>query len=91
MNPSEGPGNCEICGSPASLFPGNLRNGPGIPAHELRRVTERGFTGSAGRARGESTGMGLYIVSKLCEALNISLEISSEEGRFTRFSFRFPN
>lgn len=27
-------------------------NGPGIPAHELRRVTERGFTGSNGRAGG---------------------------------------
>ena len=26
MNPSERTGNCEICGSPASLFPGNLRN-----------------------------------------------------------------
>ena len=50
-----------------------------------------GFTGSAGRKRGGSTGMGLYIVSKLCEALNISLEIASEEGRYTRFSFRFPN
>nr|WP_306817564.1 ATP-binding protein [Acetatifactor muris] len=25
-------------------------NGPGIPAHELHRVTERGFTGSVGRA-----------------------------------------
>ena len=66
-------------------------DGPGIPAHERTRVTERGFTGSAGRRRGGSTGMGLYIVSKLCEALNISLEIASEEGRYTRFSFRFPN
>lgn len=26
-------------------------DGPGIPAHELRRVTERGFTGSRGRSR----------------------------------------
>ena len=65
-------------------------NGPGIPAHELRRVTERGFTGSAGRARGESTGMGLYIVSRLCQSLNIGMELSSREGQFTRFVFRFP-
>ncbi|HBV52829.1 MAG TPA: sensor histidine kinase, partial [Clostridiales bacterium] len=34
-------------------------NGVGIPSHELRRVTERGFTGSAGRRQGGSTGMGL--------------------------------
>lgn len=65
-------------------------NGPGIPAHELRRVTERGFTGSAGRARGESTGMGLYIVSRLCQSLNLQMELSSREGQFTRFVFRFP-
>ena len=65
-------------------------DGPGIPAHELRRVTERGFTGSVGRARGESTGMGLYIVSRLCRSLNIGMELSSREGQFTRFVFRFP-
>lgn len=65
-------------------------NGPGIPAHELRRVTERGFTGSAGRNRGESTGMGLYIVSQLCQSLNIQMEIGSQEGQFTRFLFCFP-
>ena len=64
-------------------------NGPGIPAHELPRLTERGFTGSAGRAHGGCTGMGLYIVSQLCEKLNIGLDIASEEGRFTRFIFRF--
>ena len=64
-------------------------NGPGIPAHELTRVTERGFTGSAGRKHGGSTGMGLYIVGELCKKLNISLEIASEEQRFTRFTFRF--
>lgn len=64
-------------------------NGPGIPAHELRRVTQRGFTGTAGRTRGESTGMGLYIVSSLCQSLNIGMELSSREGEYTRFVFRF--
>lgn len=85
---------CPGCRIQIELKPGSMvfsDDGPGIPAHELARVTERGFTGSAGRRRGGSTGMGLYIVSKLCEALNISMEIASEEGRFTRFSFRFPN
>lgn len=65
-------------------------NGPGIPAQELNRVTERGFTGTAGRSHGQSTGMGLYIVSELCEKLNIDLQIASEELRFTRFTLRFP-
>lgn len=65
-------------------------NGPGIPRHELERVTERGFTGAAGRKQGQSTGMGLYIVSQICQKLNIELGIYSEEGRYTRFEFRFP-
>lgn len=64
-------------------------NGIGIPAHELSRVTERGFTGAAGRSLGQSTGMGLYIVGELCKKLNIGLAISSKEGRFTRFEFGF--
>lgn len=65
-------------------------NGVGIPAHELARVTERGFTGAAGRNHGQSTGMGLYIVRELCKRLNISLAIESEEHCFTRFTLRLP-
>lgn len=64
-------------------------NGPGIASHELCRVTERGFSGTAGRKQGSSTGMGLFIVSQLCRSLNIQMEISSLEGSFSRFSFRF--
>ena len=64
-------------------------NGPGILPHELGRVTERGFSGTAGRRQGQSTGMGLYIVSQLCHNLNIQMDITSSEGKFTRFSFVF--
>lgn len=65
-------------------------NGIGIPAHELPRVTERGFTGTNGRTRGNSTGMGLYIVRELCQRLNIELTVESEQGEFTRFCLAFP-
>ena len=68
-------------------------NGPGIPAHELHRVTERGFTGSrrkdaalgsgSTRAGSGGTGMGLYIVKELCDRLGITMEITSKEGEFT--------
>lgn len=84
---------CPGCQIQIGLAEGSLTfadNGPGIPAHELNRVTERGFTGTAGRNRGQSTGMGLYIVSELCKALNISLEVASEEHKFTCFRFSFP-
>lgn len=66
-------------------------NGPGIPSHELRRVTERGFTGSAGRRLGGGTGMGLYLVREHCRRLGITLRVESEASRFTRFRFLFPN
>ena len=66
-------------------------NGIGIPKHELGRVTERGFTGTNGRKLGGSTGMGLYLVKELCDQLDISLEIQSEQSKYTRISFTFPN
>lgn len=85
---------CHGCQIHFILSDGSLTfsdNGPGIPSHELSRVTERGFTGIAGRSYGQSTGMGLYIVSELCKILNIDLKIASEEHCFTRFLFCFPS
>lgn len=64
-------------------------NGPGIPSHEIARVTERGFTGTSGKKKG--TGMGLYLVREFCRTIGISLHIDSEEGIYTRFQFTFPS
>ena len=87
-------GHCPGCQVMIALDGSDLTfedNGVGIPAHELARVTERGFTGAAGRSHGQSTGMGLYIVRELCKRLNINLVIESEEHCFTRFSMQFPS
>lgn len=65
-------------------------NGIGILKHELPRIFERGYTGTNGRRLGTSTGMGLYIVATLCKGLNISIEVQSEVGQFTRFILTFP-
>lgn len=65
-------------------------NGIGIPAHELPRVCDRGFTGSNGRIRGGSTGMGLYLCKKLAECLDLGLAVTSEEGRGTTVTLTFP-
>lgn len=65
-------------------------DGPGIPSHEVSRVTERGFIGSNGKKLGGSTGMGLYIVNELCRRLDIALEIVSEQGKYTRITLTFP-
>ena len=65
-------------------------NGIGIPAHELPRVFDRGFTGSNGRSRGGSTGMGLYLCRRLADCLQIDLQITSEVGTGTTVSLTFP-
>lgn len=65
-------------------------NGIGIPAHELSRVFDRGFTGSNGRLRGGSTGMGLYLCRKLASMLEIDLQIASEEQKGTAVTLTFP-
>lgn len=66
-------------------------NGIGIPSHELKRVTERGFTGTNGRKISRSTGMGLYIVRELCKKLDIELKIDSVENCYTKISLYFRN
>ena len=63
-------------------------NGPGIAAHELPRIFDRGFTGETGKKTG--TGMGLYIVSEICKRLDISLSVSSQPSEGTVFTLSFP-
>lgn len=65
-------------------------NGIGIPADELPRIFERGFTGSNGRQRGGSTGMGLYICRKLADFLQIELDAESIQNEHTSISMTFP-
>lgn len=65
-------------------------NGMGIAPHELPRIFERGFTGSNGRARGGSTGMGLYISKKLSVHMSVDIEVESEEDAGTAITLTFP-
>lgn len=65
-------------------------NGEGIPDSDLRRIFEKGFTGS-NRHNGQhkSTGMGLYMVSLIMEKLDHEIYAESEYGSFTRFTIMF--
>jgi two-component system, OmpR family, sensor histidine kinase YxdK len=54
--------------------------GIGIPKEDLHRVFEPYFTGQRGREFRESTGMGLFLVRKICEQLGHQVELESEEG-----------
>lgn len=66
-------------------------DGPGIPAADVPRVFERGFTGENGRTLGSSTGMGLYLVAELCAKMRLGTGIASEEGSGTRVLIAFPH
>lgn len=65
-------------------------NGTGIPAQDLPRIFEKGFTGSNGRSHEKATGMGLYLCKKLSDRLGIFLSAQSEYGKGTKMILTFP-
>lgn len=65
-------------------------NGKGIPAEDLPRIFEKGFTGRNGRDAGNATGMGLYLCKKLCDRLGIGLCARSAYGSGTKMLLSFP-
>ncbi|MPQ45002.1 sensor histidine kinase [Clostridium tarantellae] len=64
--------------------------GIGIKKEDLPRVFDKGFTGINGRNNEKSTGMGLYIINKLCKKLSIGINISSKVNEGTEVSLIFP-
>ena len=59
-------------------------NGIGIPKSDIKRVFEKSFTGSNGRNKVKSTGMGLYIVKNLCTKLGHNVFVESIEKEYTK-------
>lgn len=55
-------------------------NGIGILENEVDRVFDKGFTGTIGRSKQKSTGIGLYLCKKLCLRLNHEIKISSNNA-----------
>ena len=53
-------------------------NGCGVKACDLPHIFEKGFTGDSGDTRKKSTGMGLYLVKQLADALKIDITVKSE-------------
>ncbi len=64
-------------------------NGIGILKKDIRRVFDKSFTGMNGRNRVKSTGMGLYIIKKLCERLGHNIYIESEVNEWTKVVIEF--
>ena len=64
-------------------------NGIGIPKKDIGRVFEKSFTGTNGREKTKSTGMGLYIIKKLCDKLGHNILIESIEKEYTKVIIEF--
>ncbi|MDE2372025.1 MAG: hybrid sensor histidine kinase/response regulator, partial [Burkholderiales bacterium] len=65
--------------------------GCGIAAHDLGRIFEEFYqAGRSDRDRVTGLGMGLTIVKRLCELMNLRLEVASTPGRGTMFRVGVP-
>lgn len=61
-------------------------HGQGIRDQDMGRIFEKGFTGSNyHNGRYKSTGMGLYLASKIAGRLGHEIRVESEYGSYARF------
>ncbi|ANY13366.1 histidine kinase [Latilactobacillus curvatus] len=68
-----------------------IDTGIGIPAEDLPRIFDKGFTGQNGRYSNQrSTGLGLYLARVLSEKLGHELTVSSQQGSGSTFKLLFP-
>ena len=63
--------------------------GPGIPAHDLPRIFDKGFTGGTGRLNNAATGLGLYLAYQVASKIGISLSVQSEMNQGTTINMTF--
>ncbi|MBB4822955.1 OmpR family two-component system bacitracin resistance sensor histidine kinase BceS [Sporosarcina luteola] len=64
--------------------------GQGIPAHEIPRIFDKGFTGGTGRLHNAATGLGLYLAKTVAEKMGIAITVNSRVGVGTVMRLRFP-
>lgn len=64
--------------------------GSGMDRHEARNLFER-FSRLESHHEIEGTGLGLFIVKSLTQALGGSIEVSSEKGKGTSFRIKLPH
>ena len=57
--------------------------GIGIAKEDLPRIFEKGYTGYNGRRDKIASGIGLYLVKRICDNLNHKIKISSTAGEGT--------
>lgn len=64
-------------------------NGLGIKPNEIGHIFEKGYVGTNGRRNERSSGMGMFICSKLCKKLDIGIQAVSEYGEYTKMILTF--
>lgn len=65
-------------------------NGCGVEQAELPRVFDRGFTGGNGRTGKRATGIGLYLVKRLCGKMGLSVRADARPGEYFSVTIGFP-
>lgn len=65
--------------------------GIGIPASDVPRIFEKGYTGYNGRTDRKSTGLGLYLCRRIMGKLSHIIEIESRVDQGTKVYIRFPD
>jgi signal transduction histidine kinase len=67
-----------------------IDTGVGMDPLEAARIFERFYKVDKGRNRGNGTGLGLAIAKHLLELHGSRLQVVSEPGRGSKFSFKLP-
>ena len=65
--------------------------GIGIKQEDLPRVFQKSYTGTVGREKTVSTGMGLYLANQAANKLGLELTLTSQLGEGTIATVQFPN
>jgi signal transduction histidine kinase len=75
--------------APARYFLKISDDGIGVSEADLPFIFDKGFTGNHPHHR-KATGMGLYLVKKFCDDLQIEIEVDSRVGEGLTTSLYFP-
>ncbi|MBS6878472.1 MAG: sensor histidine kinase [Ruminococcus sp.] len=65
-------------------------NGIGVKKYDLPYIFQKGFTGDFTDSRKKATGIGLYLVKKMADDLNLRLEAASQWGKGFKIVIFFP-
>lgn len=65
-------------------------NGIGIEEYEKEKIFTKAYTGEKDRARNNSTGIGLYLVRKLCEKMHLDIYLKDYRKGSFEIVIKFP-